>query len=1030
MKPLKVTMTAFGPYKDQETVNFTELSEHKLFVISGNTGAGKTTIFDAICFALYGDASGEDRNDVRMLRSDFADDDLHTSVELVFELKSKVYKVFRQLAHIKEGNKSATGDRYELYELIHGEEIPLTDRFIVSQINEKIQEIIGLTKEQFSQIVMLPQGEFRKLLTSETENKEEILRRIFKTGFYKNVGEQLNQQRKDVQKLYDEQLKVRDIYIEGLKSTIPIREESELFRVFSQDFYNTHQVLQALDLELSYYNQRLNDHSRKLQEKITTFQNFSIQFHEAKSINERFNQLDEKHKRKEALDVRAKEFEEKERKYELAEKASHLEVLEKHFIQLKDDSLKKQSELTTARNNYVLAEKVQIVAQTAYREEQQKESIRENTVVELERLTEYLPTVRELEQKRKQIETLTNTIQKMSLEANKLDALLQDKQSKKTMLNEQIKGLEENVRTLPEKTELISSLRNKAQVLKEYLKKLHLLQVENERAQSDQKVLMRVESEFDLLEASWIEGQASILATHLHNGQPCPVCGSVEHPKKAVLSNRTPTKEELEEKRKEKKLAEQAYNISKAKYTNTHEQIEELKQTVVDVGFDPIQAKKQYDHIVEQGVSLDKEIQQYKKEQLALDQLKNKYQEIEKQIEILIKELTDQNTLLSNTKATLQTEQSLFDQSIHKIPDELRSLQALQTSIEQLRHKKHQLDSDWKKAQTDFQTSNERLATAKANVENATIQVTDSDSKYEKAKQDYEASIKKAGFATEDSYKQSKMTTLEMDVLKSSIEEYKSDVKTVHVQILELEEELKARKRSDLDEMQSVLQTLEGELDQLRATSQEINNYITRSKEYKENIATTDNQLHEHEQKVQLVKDLYDAVRGENPKKISFERYLQIEFLEQIVQAANERLKQLSNGQYFLIRSDRLEKRGKQSGLGLDVLDHYTGQFRDVKSLSGGEKFNASLCLALGMADVIQAYEGGISIETMFIDEGFGSLDEESLNKAIDTLIDLQQSGRMIGVISHVAELKQAIPAILEVTKTKEGYSTTKFVIS
>ncbi|MDF2667835.1 MAG: hypothetical protein K0R67_141, partial [Paenibacillus sp.] len=165
-------------------------------------------------------------------------------------------------------------------------------------------------------------------------------------------------------------------------------------------------------------------------------------------------------------------------------------------------------------------------------------------------------------------------------------------------------------------------------------------------------------------------------------------------------------------------------------------------------------------------------------------------------------------------------------------------------------------------------------------------------------------------------------------------------------------------------------------------------------------------------------------------KKISFERYLQIEFLEKIIHTANQRLQRMSNGQYYLVRSDRLEKRGKQSGLGLDVYDNYTGQLRDVKTMSGGEKFNASLCLALGMADVIQSYEGGISIETMFIDEGFGSLDEESLNKAIDTLIDLQQTGRMIGVISHVQELKQAIPAILEVKKTKEGCSYTHFQVS
>jgi len=193
-------------------------------------------------------------------------------------------------------------------------------------------------------------------------------------------------------------------------------------------------------------------------------------------------------------------------------------------------------------------------------------------------------------------------------------------------------------------------------------------------------------------------------------------------------------------------------------------------------------------------------------------------------------------------------------------------------------------------------------------------------------------------------------------------------------------------------------------------------------------ITETHEKTVDKEQTFNRIADLHDVVRGQNSLKISFERYLQIEYLEQIIASANQRLKNLSNGQFELIRSDRQEARGKQSGLGLDVYDAYTGQTRDVKTLSGGEKFNASLCLALGMADVIQSFQGNVSIDTMFIDEGFGSLDEESLNKSIDTLIDLQKSGRMIGVISHVQELKAAIPAILEVKKSREGYSQTMFL--
>ena len=249
------------------------------------------------------------------------------------------------------------------------------------------------------------------------------------------------------------------------------------------------------------------------------------------------------------------------------------------------------------------------------------------------------------------------------------------------------------------------------------------------------------------------------------------------------------------------------------------------------------------------------------------------------------------------------------------------------------------------------------------------------------------------------------------------------------MQVKELQEALKDKTKADILMLKSELDACKEHYDVAQEQVRQSEQYLQKVTELKEKIVDAEKSVAHLEKQLYIIADLYDVVRGQNSSKISFERYLQIEFLEQIIMVANERLKRLSNGQFLLMRSERQESRGKQSGLGLDVFDAYTGQTRDVKTLSGGEKFNASLCLALGMADVIQSFQGGVSIDTMFIDEGFGSLDEESLNKAVDTLIDLQKSGRMIGVISHVQELKNTIPAILEVKKTKEGYSQTKFVI-
>ena len=314
-------------------------------------------------------------------------------------------------------------------------------------------------------------------------------------------------------------------------------------------------------------------------------------------------------------------------------------------------------------------------------------------------------------------------------------------------------------------------------------------------------------------------------------------------------------------------------------------------------------------------------------------------------------------------------------------------------------------------------------------MEHAIHQLKETKEKRENAEKQFVDQLELAAFSNEQEYQQAKMPQAEQDKVKERIHRFHEEYSLIKQQVKDLLMELKDKERVDLSAMETELnerkKAYEVALNALNLTK----DYYQEVMKLKVNIIETSEKVEQYEKKLSIITDLYDMIRGQNQQKISFERYLQIEYLERIIEAANGRLRRLSNGQFYLIRSDRQETRGKQSGLGLDVYDAYTGQTRDVKTLSGGEKFNASLCLALGMSDVIQSFQGNISIDTMFIDEGFGSLDEESLQKSIDTLVELQQSGRMIGVISHVQELKSIFPAILEVEKTKEGFSRTKFVL-
>ena len=353
----------------------------------------------------------------------------------------------------------------------------------------------------------------------------------------------------------------------------------------------------------------------------------------------------------------------------------------------------------------------------------------------------------------------------------------------------------------------------------------------------------------------------------------------------------------------------------------------------------------------------------------------------------------------------------------------------LNEKIKHIKDKKEQLERSWEEAQKGLQLGKERFAAAAVAVVHRSEAAAEAVSKKGSALQQYREALQKSEFESEENYQQAKMPEAARGELQRSTQQFRQALHTAEQQAKELREELSGKAKSDLS-------LLELEIGQLKAEYEAAFGEWNQTKDLKAaasgltaKIIQASGKAAELEQQLNRITDLHDMIRGQNSLKISFERYLQIEYLEQIIQSANERLKNLSNGQFYLMRSDRQEARGKQSGLGLDVYDAYTGQTRDVKTLSGGEKFNASLCLALGMADVIQSFQGNVSIDTMFIDEGFGSLDEESLNKAIDTLIDLQKSGRIIGVISHVQELKAAIPAILEVHKSKEGFSRTKFVI-
>ncbi len=1029
MKPLKLKMTAFGPYKTGETIDFADLKGNQLFVISGSTGSGKTTIFDAISFALYGSASGSDRAEARNLRSDFADDNTHTSVEMEFEIHRKTYRILRQMSHVKAGNKSPTGERFEFFEITETGEVPCVERQIVSEINRKVEELLGLTQNQFSQIVMLPQGEFRKLLTSETDNKEEILRKIFKTEPYKMISERLKVKKDAAAKAHDIEKRMLDSHITGIASALPARQ-CDLFELIGREHVNIHQVLEALENEQLYYGEKELHDEQRYQAAFKKHGEQQARYYEAKKWNDRLAELEEKERRLEQLNRQLGSVEEQERFLQKSQRASLIEGLENLFNELQQNEAEKNRLFVDAQKAEQQATEALASAESSFAHEQKQEDQRNEMQRQLIQLENLVPTVQELATKQKELAALEADAKKSAIEERKAEAAWQTERDLCKKLEDDIALLEGKLETFDDKQAALATLNEQCRVLMEVTVLENTQQQQKSENQGKKTAYESALKEYKNLESSWFGNQAQVLAAALNDGEACPVCGSTDHPVKGngVLHEEV-SKARLDQAKAKLDGVDAQYRNAVAKANATEEQLVHKRRAVTELGLAAEKTQEMHTQFEQKRRVLDNEVKGLLLDKQQLRTLKEQLAAKTSTVNRLETEKTELARKQQLQVSAFETAKAVFEQRLLSIPEEVRTIAALNEKIRSTTTVKQQLQHNWEQAQKGLQQAKEQFASAAVVREHRNEAVAEISVKKDKALQNYHVALEKSEFESEAAYQQAKLSEADREELQRATQQFRQSLHTAEQQTKELQAELSDKAKSDLS-------FLELEMSQLKAEYEAAFGEWNQTKELKTvaagitaKIIQASGKAIEAEQKMNRIADLHDMIRGQNSLKISFERYLQIEYLEQIIQLANERLKNLSNGQFYLMRSDRQEARGKQSGLGLDVYDAYTGQTRDVKTMSGGEKFNASLCLALGMADVIQSFQGNVSIDTMFIDEGFGSLDEESLNKAIDTLIDLQKSGRIIGVISHVQELKAAIPASLEVHKSKEGFSKTKFVI-
>lgn len=864
MKPLKLTMRAFGPYAGETVIDFEKLQGRHLFLICGPTGAGKTTILDAMCYALYGKTSG-DRTGEKM-RSDYADSSERTEVIFDFMLGDKTYRATRspaQMVDKKRGSgQTLAAMQASLSELEDGKEI----NTLRTGIEEAAGKLIGLNADQFCQVILLPQGDFRKLLVAKADEREAILKQLFKTQRFSEFKDRLKD-RLDA--------KVRE------KMEKQTREDQILSSSGATDEKQLSQMVEEAGKELKEAQDIVKSREKESNE-------FREVYQKETALMGHFTELEKALKQDAALKNEEGRMKEMEASLSLIRSARELAP---YFVQL--DGITREGK---------------------------QEAVK-------------LKTARaDMETYSKLNETLEKRIQE-------LDAMKEKREEeRKTALKMQ--DLVPKAKLYGAAVQALKNAKNALSRAEEETKRLQAAAEAARKARDEQK------EKADAVRKSYIEGQAFLLAEGLEDGVPCPVCGAIHHPAPARGGDHVAKAEDVERAQKEYERASAAYdraNDTKEKHSTG------------------AYAKAMSDH----------------------------------------------------AKADAQMK------TLEEIPEAYRDPKYLEAESTRLLTDIRKWEQDKETAAAQLRKAGADLSASQAACRNAEERREELVKKYRETESVLKEASDKAGFQSLDECKEwYKKKDTEESVCKT-LEQYRADRKSTEERIKAEEQETAGKERPDMLALNEKSKALQ---DQLKKASERAAALKERTETLQKAVSDAraiEKELEDLRKEEGLIRGLYDLTSGKKTR-ITLERYVLGTLLDDVANAANLRLLSMSRRRYSLHRMTDESGLGK-GGLSLEVSDSFTGRSRPANTLSGGETFLASLSLALGLADVVQSRQGGVRLDTMFIDEGFGTLDPDSLNSAMNTLIDLQNTGRMVGIISHVPELEERIDARLRVTPAEKG---------
>ena len=906
MRPVYIRMSAFGPYAGIQELNMEELGAGGLYLITGDTGAGKTTIFDAITFALYGEASGDSR-EAGMLRSKYADPSVPTEVELTFIYGGKTYKVCRNPEYERPA-KRGTGMTMQKAEA----EFIYPDGRVVTKpkdVTAAVTEIMGVNREQFCQIAMIAQGKFRDLIEKGTTERQKIFREIFRTAPYQQVQDILKGKYRALERECETLRESVKQYIQGILWNKDASEETPVEEVM----------------------------------ELLTEQNKADQ------------------------EIQAGLFEELQQKEQVLQKIrSELErdrerkKRQKLYLELQDKRQEQQEQLVEVRRRY--------------QGEQEKGPERQRIADEISRLESLMPQYLRLEELRKNERESQDECAKLAVRQRQREtklAELKDKIREGKKAGEALAGAPEEYQKLLFESEkhqkYMERLQNLSKVMLQYEKLQQDLLVKQREYQTERDKARKKEMDYRSKNQAFLDEQAGILAQTLVGDQPCPVCGSMHHPAPAEQNPGAPSKEELE-------MLQQELEQCRAEEAEASRTAGELLGNV----------RSREESIRKEAEELE---------------LAGTSEEITACLMALRKQGQEAGMRLQQELKLASEKVKQKDMWNRLLPEQEKALEKVTEELQQIRERQAAVESKQKAAGEEIQRLTEVLP-------------------YSGQREAQEKHIE---------------LVQKQNVMKRQLEQAEKAVQTAEVEIAGIEGRLKEL-RQQLEEAveadTEALRQKQAEIETEKATCEErgkeLHHRIQNNQSVLKNLQNRSKELVEKEKQYTMVRSLAVTALGNIPgkEKIMLETYVQMTYFDRIIARANTRLMVMTGGQYEMKRRRGSSNLRSQSGLELDVIDHYNGSERSIRTLSGGESFQASLSLALGLADEIQASAGGIRLDTMFVDEGFGSLDSESLEQAVQALAGLAESKRLVGIISHVDELKNRIDRQIVVKKERSGGST------